>query len=658
MSWRGVVLTWAALAAVGPIASGKAPSGKAADDRLDAARRFVRASERYLDHRKLRRGMEGYGLTVLAGTKIVKFQAKVVSVITNWGPHQDVILAMLSGHNLKHTGIIAGMSGSPVYFRDPDDGKDKLAGAVAYGWQGQKDPLCGIQPIVQMLAAGECYKRIGKPKPVAKAASAPPDRPDAATAAGPRDLQRYLDIVLNPRKIDFATAFLPARPPAAARRSTGGPELVPLATPLMVSGAGPGTLAELARCLQPMGIVPVASGGVNAAEADAVKNLQFAPGAAIAVQMVAGDADWSAVGTVTDVANGRLLAFGHSFFGEGDVKLPMGPAYVHTSIAGLFRSFKLSSGLHVLGTLERDEQVGVSGVIGPKPAMIPMTVTCHWPHENRKETFRYRLGNHRLMTVVMARFMMRDSVWAWHELPERHTVRYSAAVAYEKLGTFRVSNLSTDDDVSAVVSDVTRPIAALLSNPYGPRIAPTRIDVNVTVEKGSRGAAMLDLKLRGEVYQPGEKVAGVLTFRPYRKARKTVAIQFQLPEDLPDGSYTLTICDASDEMRLRQSEMPQRFAPRTTKQLFEAIQRVVQPPAKQLYLRLPVPHGGGLALAQRELPDLPDSRAKILSEASLLDTKAFRRSLLQTLPSEYIFSGSLSASFRVQREPAETLLRE
>jgi len=651
-----MVLTWAALAVIGAGAPAKARPGRSTDDRLAAARRFVEASDRYLHHSKLRRGMEGHGLTVLAGTKIVKFKAKVVSVVTRWGPHQDVIVAMLSGQNLEHTGIIAGMSGSPVYFPDPDDGKAKLVGAIAYGWQGQKDPLCGIQPITQMLAAGEAFKKMGKGKPAPKSVrSRPPSA--GAVRLGPKGLEGYLETILSPEKIDFVKAFMPASR-SAAGRITAGPELVPLATPLMVSGAKPRTLAELTRCLEPMGIVPVASGGVNAAEAAEIKDLKLEPGAAIAVSLATGDAEYTAVGTVTEVVDGRLLAFGHSFYGEGDVKLPIGPAYVHTSVAGLLRSFKLSSGLRVTGTLVRDEQVAISGIIGPKPAMIPMTVTCRWPGENRKETFQYQIANHRFMTAMMARFMLVDSAAAWHELPERHTVKYSVAVAYDKMGTYRAQNVSTGDDIYPAVSDMSRPISALLNNPYGERVAPSRIDVTITVEKGDLSASMLDLKLRGETYRPGETVTGTLTIRPYRKPRKTIQVEFKLPEDLPEGSYALTICDASREMMSRQSETPHMFAPRTTRQIFEAIQRVVEPSEAQLYLRLPVRSGGGLAIAQGELPDLPDSRAKILSEARILDTRTFRRSIVRTLKTDHIISGSLSAKFRVQKKPGETLLRK
>ena len=135
---------------------------KRVDTRLAAAEKHVAKSDRYLHHSVLRRGMKGYGLTVMAGLKPIKFDAEIVSVVSRFGPHLDVILARLAGHKLEKTMIISGMSGSPVYMKDPKDGKFKMIGAVAYGWNGQNEPLCGIQPITQMLAAGGCISVEGK----------------------------------------------------------------------------------------------------------------------------------------------------------------------------------------------------------------------------------------------------------------------------------------------------------------------------------------------------------------------------------------------------------------------------------------------------------------------------------------------------------------
>ncbi len=653
MRWSYVGGALAAVIGLGGGLGGLHAAPKGSDSRLADAKAFVEKSPRYLHHSKLKRGMTGYGLTVLEGTQVVRFNARVVSVVSQWGPHQDVILAMMSGQRLEHTGIISGMSGSPVYFRDPADGKFKLAGAVAYGWRDSKDPLCGIQPITQMLAAGEVFRNIGKA-----------DKPVAARAGGARGwvglpgakgLEAYLGAVLDPAKRDFAALCLPG-----PRRGGGAaePALVPLATPLMVSAMPRRALAEMTRALAPAGIVPVASGGVNAAVDEAAKAARIEPGGAIAVQVVAGDADLAAVGTVTDVVGGKVLAFGHSFFGDGDLELPLGPAYVHTVVPGLLGSFKLGAGLKITGSLRRDEETAITGVLGPRPKMIPLTVTVERKPDGRKEVFRYELCKHRMLTTNLTRFMLFNASEGWHLLPEYHTVRHQISVDFGKLGTYRASGAASNADVYGVISDTTRPIAAMMNNPFGEDVAPRRIDVRMTVEARDRSATMLKLELDGETWRPGQTVTGTLTYRPARQDRKTMPIRFDLPEDLPEGKHSLTVCDVGRHLAQQRGEAPHLYSPRTTRQLFEAIQRIASPAADQLYLRLPLPDGGGLAIDTEELPDLPPSRAAILGQAKLLDAKTFRRSLVRTVRPPYLMEGSLTASFDVARQPRETLLHE
>jgi len=150
------------------------------DTRLAAAEKYVAASDRYLHHSFLKRGMKGYGLTVMAGIKIIRFDAEIVSVVTRFGPHQDVILARLAGHKLEKTMVISGMSGSPVFMKDPKDGKFKMIGAVAYGWRAQNEPVCGIKPITMMWAAGTGRRRsasrfhLADPQRRPEASSKPP----------------------------------------------------------------------------------------------------------------------------------------------------------------------------------------------------------------------------------------------------------------------------------------------------------------------------------------------------------------------------------------------------------------------------------------------------------------------------------------------------
>ena len=650
MRWLKSIVAVVVLAA--GYARAAAPEGRRPqDDRLAAARRFVEQSDRYLHHSKLRRGMKGYGLTVLAGTKIARFDAEVVSVIVGWNPHQDMILMRVSGQDLEKTGIISGMSGSPIFIRDKD-GKDKMVGALAYGWSFQKEPICGVQPITQMLVVGGAFEALAAPRKEETVLSGSPGELPGAAAPGADPPADYLETVLNPRKLDFAGFGLPKRlrPEAASDRV---PRLVPLATPLMISGGSRRCIEEAERLFGPMGFLPVQSGGVGAAAEAA--NVRLEPGAAFAVPLATGDMDWAAIGTVTEVIGKRVLAFGHMFFAEGESKLPMGTAYVHTVISSQWTSFKLSSSLAVTGALNRDEYTAVTGMVGRKPSMVPVTVTVTWKDEGRRQVFRYEVCKHRWLTAALMRMMVASSALAWRELPEHHTVHHAVTVEFAKLGAYRAANISSDADVSAALSDAIRPVAALMNNPYGPPADVKSVDVSLTIEKGRTSADLIHFRLDGDQYRPGETVTGKLTFRRFRQARVVVPVQFELPDDLPDGTYSLQVCDAETALSLYAKERPHVFQPRSVPALFDALQKVVLPKADQLYLRLPLPTGG-LALARRELPELPESRAKIIAEAGQLDTYEFRQALVRAVPGEYVFNGSTAAPFKVSRQVAEQRL--
>ncbi|MCD6365569.1 MAG: hypothetical protein J7M14_06805, partial [Planctomycetes bacterium] len=468
------------------------------DDALAAARRFVEASDNYLHHSRLSAGMKGYGLTVMSGTKPARFDVEIVSVVSNWGPHQDAILARLSGLNLEKTMVVQGMSGSPVYVRLPGETHDRLIGAVAFGWRGQNEPICGIQPITQMLAIRGVLPGSASPttQPAPRSGS---DKSGPTTAS-----QKYLDAVLNPRKLDFAGMDLSSspRPSQNCRDAEGNMELAPLMTPLMMSGSSPRTVRAISRYLAPRGIMPLQGGGAAPGSRPETQ-APLVPGSAVSIPLVTGDADWSASGTVTDVIGENILAFGHRFYGWGDMALPMGGASVHTIISSRQMSFKLSSSLAPTGVLYRDELVGVAGRVGPsakKVSMIPMTVELTWKGDNRKQVYRYNVCRHRLLTAMFVSALVRDAAWGWRSLPPFHTVRHRVEVDFGEFGLYRAENVSSDRDVMWAASDVSRPVAAMLNNPLGPPLAVKSISVKISVEPQAQNLRHPRNRLDGYFY--------------------------------------------------------------------------------------------------------------------------------------------------------------
>lgn len=643
------VCACACLLLVSAAAAAEPEPGSTGDSARAAARRYVEASDRYLHHSRLERGNTGYGLTVMAGTEVVRFEAEIVSVMTDWGPHQDVILARLSGKpggvNLADTGLISGMSGSPVFIRDPRDGEEKMIGAVAYGWMAQEEPVCGIQPITQMLASARIPGELPEEEDAGKIA-----------AGASRDREAYLAALLDPKKRDFARLACRRHAPAPAAGGAG-PRLRPMTTPVTLAGVPPRVVADARAMLEPLGLMPLQGGGLGAVEREAAGAAELVPGGAIGVPLVMGDADLVAVGTVTDVIDGRVLAFGHAFRGDGASEFPMSTAYVHTVVSSMFGSFKLGSGVRPAGKLVRDEMAAIVGRVGPEADLVPMNVSVRWAETGREQTYEFQICRHKMLTIALSRMLVMATAWGWHDLPPEHTIHYEAEVRFAELGRYHVKNTSSNEDVFELVSDVSRPLAALLDSPLGEPARVESIDVSFEIEPVARRAQLLDLRLHGRTYRPGETITGDLVIRRFRERRSTLPVTFELPEDMPEGVYTLTAMDYLGALSVHQREMPHHFAPKTPEQLFDAVQRVVGTEASTLYLHVPLPEGG-LAIEKRELPDLPPSKARVIAEARWADITVFARSLMQTDKKDFVVSGAAAADFVVRKRPAETRLHQ
>jgi len=406
--------------------------------------------------------------------------------------------------------------------------------------------------------------------------------------------------------------------------------------------------------LKSAGMIPLQGGGLGGVEAEAAKNAKLIPGGGIAVALATGDADMTAVGTVTEVVGNKVMAFGHSFFSAGETELPMGPAYIHTVISGRNNSFKMGASLNMVGAIIRDETTAIAGLIGRKAAMIPMKVRVEWSADKRKQEFNYKIAHHRRMTAMLVSMLVGDAAWGWRELPERHHVSYSLTVDFGKLGKYRASNISSGSDVYWVTSDLDRAVFTMMRNPYGSRPEIRGIDVSIKIMPGEMNASIMDFRLDSQIYAPGGTLTGILTLARPRMKRTTMPVKFKLPDDLPEGVHTLQVSNWSTAASAGMREQPHKFNPKTTEELLASMQRSVLLQGNVLYMRLPLRDGGGLALDKRELPDMPASKAAMITQAKLLDTKTFRRSLLRETKVDYVLSGSATASFTVTKHRSQT----
>ncbi|MEO8025512.1 MAG: SpoIVB peptidase S55 domain-containing protein, partial [Bryobacteraceae bacterium] len=259
--------------------------------------------------KEVRAGQKAIGRTVFAGGNVEDFQVEILGVLENLGPKQSLILGRLSGGPLSETGVMAGMSGSPVYI----DGK--LAGAVALAFPFSKQAIAGIRPIEEMLAA-----------------TVPQASPRAAVDS-PFDT-RWLDKLPGPLAVN-----------------AGGSRMIEVATPVSFAGFTRGTLEQFTPQLEALGLSPRQgqSGGAVRAGGPLGDPSKLEPGSMISVQLMSGDMTVGADGTVTRIDGTRIWAFGHRFLDAGPTEMPFARAEVITLLPSLNNSFKISAAKEWMG---------------------------------------------------------------------------------------------------------------------------------------------------------------------------------------------------------------------------------------------------------------------------------------------------------------------
>lgn len=571
----------------------------------------------HLDTHRLRPGMSGVGKTVFSGTQIETFDVEVISVMHNVDPAREMILVRCDSPQFRRTGVARGMSGSPVYIRDPLDGRLKLIGAIAYGWAFQNEPVVGVQPIRGMLeigAAPTCRTGSG-------VWSVAPDPQDRFVLAG----------LIAPRSEPARTSDAP----------TDG--FVPIGVPLVVSGGSPAAMEWLGQQLAGTSLMPAAAGGSVAAEQYPPVRLE--PGSALCVPILQGDMEMTIVGTVTEVRGRTVLGFGHALVGEGRIEMPLATGYIHTVMSSLARSFKLGALLQVVGTLTQDEYTGVLGVEGRKARQIPLTISVAQDGVNRSYT--YQAVDNDYFTPLAVGTALSVSITAQHDLPREHTIRYRHRVRFAGLGEYVVDNFTSQTGMRQVRSDLLSPLQMMLDNPFG-RAQIEQIDCRIEIESQPNQAAMERVQLLRDRVRPGSTLRLDVTWMHFRRARQSARYEMPLPQDLPEGKYQLVVCSWREHLKALRKEKPHMFQARSLPQLLQAVQTIAEIREDRLYCRL-VSKRGGVAFDGVEMPLLPSCRAAILTDSKRSDVKTYQQALVVSHPVAFAVSGMRSFTVTVDK---------
>jgi hypothetical protein len=442
----------------------------------------------------IRAGQHGIGRTVFSGTKIEEFDVEILGVLDNIGPKQSIILARLSGGPLANTGVMQGMSGSPVYI----DGK--LIGAVALSFPQSKEAIAGIRPIEDMLRVD----------PI----------PDATPNAGPRQLAANI-------------------PPRGNPVIAGNTRLEEIATPVAFSGFTASTLEHFAPQLRSLGLDPrqgVSGGGVPSERLGDPKKIE--PGSMISVQLLSGDLSVGADGTVTAVDGDRIYAFGHRFLAAGPTEMPFAQAEVLALLPNLASSFKISTAREWMGSITADRDTAISGLTGRAAALIPVEIRVG------ANVYRMRMVQDRVMTPLLTQMAIFSAIEATERSLGSATYSINGQINFDA-GPVRIDDVySGDVAVAAIASGgVASTMGFALQSGFDAlKIKNVALDIR-SVEK--RGQSQILDFIAPRTARPGDELDLVVVLGAANGAEIVRHVHYRVPVGVAAGPLYFTVADAT-----------------------------------------------------------------------------------------------------------------
>ena len=507
---------------------------------------------------EIRPGMVGVGHTVFAGTRVEEFRAHIIGVIENvMGPRRNLILAKLEGGPLADTGVIAGMSGSPVYI----DGR--LIGAVSYSLGSfSKEPIAGITPIEEMTE---------------EAALTTP-RPSAARVHLEFPLTRDNLVAAFRKALNWNRPFADRASDAQLVGATAvaglghevGTMLRPIATPLVMGGFEPDFGSMLGAAFQDQGFVPTgAAAGLRPGDMPFEGPLK--PGDAVGVTFVSGDLLLGGTGTVTHIDGDHVYAFGHPMYNLGPTQFPMTRAYVYTVLPSLFSSTKLSTTSEVIGTLLQDRATTIAGKLGAGPALIPVTLTLEAERGSRR-TFNFDVVKDQLFTPLMTYSALVNTLLSYERQNGTATFAVTGSATLKDHGAVRFDNLFSGGDSPAIsaAASVIAPVTALVNND-DEVVEIERLDLTMKTSEEPRTATLQRVWIDDPRPRAGRSVPLKVHLRTYRGEDVLRTVPIEIPATAR-GSLQVVV---SDGQRLGVAEQREARVtqPRTVEQLVRTLNK-------------------------------------------------------------------------------------
>jgi hypothetical protein len=452
----------------------------------------IQAVPRFFPLDKVKPGMTGYGYTVFEGTKIDQFTVKVMAVMDGDYRHDRLILVKLGGHSLEQNGgLSAGMSGSPVYFQG------KLAGAISYGFENADPLLAFITPIETMLNLMK-NTEIAQLQPIS-----------------------YHHRMLQP---------------------------VPLMAPVLVSGMGRRGYELVKQSLQGYGLTTVYSPGSGGMGNINDIKATIRPGSAISVQMVTGDYQIAALGTLTLVDAPKFLAFGHSFTNKGTVNYLAFSAFVYQTVKSPVMSFKLGAPLKQIGRVIEDRNAGVYGKLGETPELISVTSSVKERDRNQNRKYSFSVINNEQAARELIIAGITDAIDQTIDRMGGGTANVSFTIETGEQTLVSRQNLFYGKDIAVdCLKDVKKALELIMTNEYA-AVRLKSIHTEVEINNSQTTARITSLNCERTKVKAGEMFLVKAQLHTYRGVDLTIPFSIRLPERYPPGKLNLVLRSGSADI--------------------------------------------------------------------------------------------------------------
>lgn len=515
-------------------------------------------------------GMRGTGKTVFQGNKVDDFQVEILGVLENLGPKQSIILARLSGGPLERTGVMQGMSGSPVYI------EGKLVGAVALTFSFSKEPIAGIRPIREMFEVER--------------------KPLQQRAAGP--VKDPMQLLSKPQDV-----------------MAGGSRMVDIATPLNLGGFTRGTVDHFAPQLREYGLEAVQgfSGGGTPTEGFGDPKL-IQPGSMISVQLLSGDMSVGAEGTVTHVEGNSVFGFGHRFLSVGPTEMPFARAEVIALLPNLQTSFKISASREWMGSITQDRSVGVAGYLGKRADMVPFTISITDPEAApvRKMSYRMQMINDRALAPLLVQMALYSAIEASERTLGTGSFRVRGQVEFNgNVPPIQLNNAYTGDfNVPLQASLGTAiPLAYVLQSGFEAlKLKSIQLDIDSFDRKKQFQIDQVWTSTREA--HPGDKIEVTAVLSGENGAELTRKASYTVPVGAEAGTLYFTVADAASANLTDYAQLL-TAAPRTPGQLVTFLNGLRG--NDKAYVRV-WKSDTAYSIQGQDLPDPPPSVSMILAK--------------------------------------------